>query len=269
MLIYTLQWNDGDYPQSLKDTLGDDLPTLTQEEKDMIKGSCDMFAIDPYTSYYVYALPDPEACISNSSAPGFPECVGSTYEAPDGFPVGPSADPGANWLYDNPTGVRKFLSKITKDLFPSVPDIQVTEFGFAEPFESSLTSLQTILWDLRRSDYYQGYLDNILAAIVYDGVNVTGAWGWAIFDSEFCLFYLTLVYFERWSLSPSGQKLTFISLDFEWGSGQSTRFGLQHVNYTDLTRTPKASMFTFVNWFKQHGAGVEGGHENSTYRMAR
>jgi beta-glucosidase/6-phospho-beta-glucosidase/beta-galactosidase len=188
MLTHNFQWNDGDYPQSLKDTLGEDLPTLTQEEKDMIKGSCDMFAIDPYTSYYVYALPDPEACISNSSAPGFPECVGSTYEAPDGFPVGPSADPGANWLYDNPTGVRKFLSKITKDLFPSVPDIQVTEFGFAEPFESSLTSLQTILWDLRRSDYYQGYLDNILAAIVYDGVNVTGAWGWAIFDSEFCLF---------------------------------------------------------------------------------
>jgi hypothetical protein len=29
-------------------------------------------------------------------------------------------------------------------------------------------------------------LDNILAAIVYDGVNVTGAWGWAIFDSELC-----------------------------------------------------------------------------------
>jgi beta-glucosidase/6-phospho-beta-glucosidase/beta-galactosidase len=224
----------------------------------MIAGSADFFAIDPYTSYYVYALDDPEACISNSSAPGYPECVGSTYLAPDGFPVGPSADPGANWLYDNPTGVRKFLSKITKDLFPRVPDIQVTEFGFAEPFESQLTSLQTILWDLRRSDYYQGYLDNILAAIVYDGVNVTGAWGWAIFDSELCLE------------SPCFRRmLTFISLDFEWGSGQSTRFGLQHVNYTDLTRTPKASMFTFVNWFKQHGAGVEVEQANATYRMAR
>jgi beta-glucosidase/6-phospho-beta-glucosidase/beta-galactosidase len=76
--------------------------------------------------------------------------------------------------------VRKFLNKITKELFPAVPDIQVTEFGFAE-----LSSLQTILWDLRRADYYQSYLDNILAAIVEDGVNVTGAWGWAIFDSEF------------------------------------------------------------------------------------
>jgi hypothetical protein len=71
------------------------------------------------------------------------------------------------------------------------------------------------------------------------------------------------------SLPCFRQTLTFISLDFEWGSGQSTRFGLQHVNYTDLTRTPKASMFTFVNWFKQHGAGVEEEHEDSTYSMAR
>jgi beta-glucosidase/6-phospho-beta-glucosidase/beta-galactosidase len=69
-------------------------------------------------------------------------------------------------------------------------------------------------------DYYQGFLDNILSAVLYDGVNVTGAWGWAVFDN------------------------------FEWMAGTSVRFGLQYVNYTDLTRTPKASMFQFLNWFK-------------------
>lgn len=152
------------------------------------------------------------------------------------------------------------MSKITKELFPAIPDIQVTEFGFAEPFESELESLQTILWDLRRADYYQGYLDNILAALVVDGVNVTGAWGWAVFDSE--LFFLFLFFLDLgWVLLSVfcflGEANADFDTDFEWGSGQSTRFGLQHVNYTDLTRTPKASMFTFVNWFKQHGAGSE------------
>lgn len=39
-------WTDGDYPQSLKDTLGDLLPTLSDEEKQLIKGSCDFYAID-------------------------------------------------------------------------------------------------------------------------------------------------------------------------------------------------------------------------------
>ena len=137
-----------------------------------------------YTSYYASGIPDLEACTSNSSYPGYPECAGSQDLDPDGFPIGPASDPGASWLYSTPTGLRRFLKVITTELFPSVPDIMVSEFGFAEPFEAQLSSLQTILWDLRRADYYQSYLDNILASIHYDGVNVTGAWGWAIFDSE-------------------------------------------------------------------------------------
>lgn len=39
-------WTDGDYPQSLKDTLGDLLPKFTDEEKELVKGSCDFYAID-------------------------------------------------------------------------------------------------------------------------------------------------------------------------------------------------------------------------------
>ena len=62
-----------------------------------------------------------------------------------------------------------------------------------------------------------------VAAKVEDGVNVTGAIAWGIFDN------------------------------FEWSSGLSTRFGLQYVNYTTFERYPKASMFTFTDFFKQHG----------------
>lgn len=222
----------------MKDTLSDDvLLALTQDEKEMVKGSCDFFAIDGYTSFYAFGIDDFEACVSNSSHPGYPACAGSASTNPDGFPIGPAADPGASWLYNTPTGLRRFLKKITTELFPAVPDIQVSEFGFAQPFESQMSDLNTILWDLRRADYYQSYLDNILASIVYDKVNVTGAWGWAIFDN------------------------------FEWASGLTTRFGLQYVNYTDLTRTPKASMFTFLNWFEQHGG--EGGGDAGTHDSMR
>nr|OQO23441.1 hypothetical protein B0A51_07745 [Rachicladosporium sp. CCFEE 5018] len=213
----------GDYPQTLRDTLGDILPTFTQAEKDIVKGSCDFFAIDPYTGYYAFGIPDLEACTSNSSYPGYPECAGSASTAPDGFPIGPSADPAVSWLYSTPVGLRKFLNAIKKTLFPTVPSIMVTEFGFAEPFESQMPNLNAALWDLRRADYYQGYLDSMLAAVVEDDIPVSGALGWAIFDN------------------------------FEWGSGTNVRFGMQYLNYTDLTRTPKASLFTFVNWFKDHG----------------
>ncbi|KAF2140338.1 glycoside hydrolase family 1 protein [Aplosporella prunicola CBS 121167] len=206
-------WTDGDYPQSLKEILGDILPSFTPEEKELVKGSCDFYAIDGYSAYYAYEVEGGlDACISNSSNPSWPLCAESVSTAPNGFPIGPAADSGVSWLYDGPMGIRRFLNRIVKDLFPSVNEIMVSEFGFAEPFEAQLTDINQVLWDLRRADYIQSYLDSILAAIVYDGVNVTGAWGWAIFDN------------------------------FEWLSGLSTRFGLQYVNYTDLSRRPKASI---------------------------
>jgi beta-glucosidase/6-phospho-beta-glucosidase/beta-galactosidase len=162
-------WRDGDYSPMVKETLGSFLPNFTQAEKDLIKGSCDFFAIDAYTGYLATAVSGGSAaCAANSSHPAFPECASSSSLAADGFPLGPSADNEMSWLYSTPVGIRRFLNVITKDLFPTVPDIVVSEFGFAEPFEGQQTKLENILWDLRRSDYYQGFLDNILLAKTVD-----------------------------------------------------------------------------------------------------
>lgn len=100
----------------------------------------------------------------------------------------------------------------------------VTEFGFSDPAETKFTTKGQILWDLRRADYIQSFLDNILAASVLDGVNVTGVFGWSFLDN------------------------------YEWNSGLGTAFGMQYVNLTDYERTPKASFFQFLNFFKKHGA---------------
>lgn len=182
-------WGDGDYPESLKKTLGDLLPPLSPEEKDLIKGSCDFFALDGYTTHYTHEVDGGlDACVSDRTNENYPECVGSTPSAPDGFPIGPAGDPDVDWLYNAPGGIRLLLKAITEDLYPSIPDIMVTEFGFAEPFEGHFTDVNQILWDLRRADYYQSYLDNILASREIDGVNVTGALGWAI-----CKYHYTSV----------------------------------------------------------------------------
>jgi beta-glucosidase len=123
------------------------------------------------------------------------------------------------WLYTAPAGLGKYLKHIATVLFPSIPSIVVSEFGTAEPFESSHSSLTPALWDLRRADYFQAYLDEIFVA---------GAWGWAVFDN------------------------------FEWMEGLGTRFGVQFVNYTSLERTPKASLWQFLRWFGEHGEGGNG-----------
>lgn len=47
--------------------------------------------------------------------------------------------------------------------------------------------------------------------------------------------------------------MTFPNSDnMEWFSGKVVHFGLQYINWSDpmLTRTPKASMFQVLNWFK-------------------
>lgn len=225
------QWTDGDYDPLVKETLGSLLDdyTFTPKQKEMIKGSCDFYAIDGYTGYIANGVDGGSAaCAANSSHPNFPECAGSSSMGKGEFPVGPAGDNGVSWLYNTPTAIRKFLNVLTKELFPSIPDIVVSEFGFAEPFEGQQNSLSTILWDLRRADYYQSFLDNILAARAVDGVNVTGAMGWAMYDN------------------------------FEWFVGSNVKFGLQYLNQTSLERFPKASMFQFLDWFKLHGGASLG-----------
>lgn len=73
-----------------------------------------------------------------------------------------------------------------------------------------------------------------------EGVNVTGAFGWAIFDN------------------------------FEWFSGSRVKFGLQYLDTTTLERTPKASMFQFLDWFSLHsGGGNSAGGNGSSIPNAR
>lgn len=167
-------WTDGDYPSILKETLGDILPKFSDAEKALIKGSCDFYAIDGYTANAASALPNSstKACIANPKDSSFPECALSNHIKGDGFPLGPSSDPQVSWLYSTPTAMRKYLSTITKVLFPSITDIVVSEFGFAEPFEANQPNKGSVLWDLRRADYIQSFLDNILAARVHDGLSL-------------------------------------------------------------------------------------------------
>jgi len=218
-------WQTGDYPASLRNTLGDLLPNFTAAESAMVLGSCDFFAIDGYTTDVISAPQNGiAACAANSSDPNFPTCVKQSQVTASGWDVGFAADLGASWLKSDASGLRNFLNYLQKTYTgPKGKDIVLSEFGFAEPFENNFTTLQDALYDQLRVDYFASYLNALLEAKVVDGVNVTGAISWGIYDN------------------------------FEWSSGLSTRFGLQYVNYTTLERTAKASMFTFVDFFRQHG----------------
>ena len=220
-------WTTGDYPASLRDTLGDFLPNFTAAQSAMLLGSCDFFAIDGYTTDVIGAVPEGvDACQSNSSDPNWPSCILQSQTTASGWDVGFDAGNAntASWLKSVPSGLRQLLNYLqTTYTGPKGKDIVLTEFGFAEPFEDNFTALADRRFDQLRIDYFTSYLNALLAARVDDGVNVTGAIAWGLYDN------------------------------FEWQNGLGTQFGLQNVNYTSLERYPEASLFAFTDFFKQHG----------------
>lgn len=211
----------GDYPQSLKNhvsTLGLEFST---EEKDLIKGSADIFAHDAYTSSYYWA-PDAtvSGCLANTSNTLYPGCFNTSNINPSGWLIGAAADRYTPWLHSAIDWVPAFLHYI-QDTWPS-KGISVSEFGWAEPFEELKALKEDILSDPGRTMYYRNYMEAILLAIS-EGVNVVGCLAWSIMDN------------------------------LEWTDGYHVKFGMQYVNLTSLERTYKASFFEYVNAFKLYG----------------
>ncbi len=91
-------------------------------------------------------------------------------------------------------------------------EVYVTENGGA--FDDKI--VEGRIDDRARIDYYRQYLEQVRRAMD-NGVKVKGYFAWSLMDN------------------------------FEWAHGYSKRFGLVHIDYKTLRRTPKQSAY----WYKQ------------------
>ncbi|KIJ57308.1 glycoside hydrolase family 1 protein [Sphaerobolus stellatus SS14] len=223
-------YGNGNYPERVLKTIPPSiLPRFTKDDRKLIKGSADFYAIDAYATQVAKAPPGGiDACARNISDPNWPICrdiskSSMQYSTHSGWALGAAADPLSPWLSAVPNLLRYQLRWLT-DNFPSKGGIYLSEFGFAEPYEYDRTELYQITWDERRSNYILDYLNEALLAIHEDGIPLKGAFVWSMADN------------------------------FEWNLGLQQRFGLQYVNYSDpnLTRTYKLSFFQVRDFFKQH-----------------
>lgn len=114
-----------------------------------------------------------------------------------------------------PDGLREELLAL-KERYGN-PTIYITENGAAF---ADAPSAGGQINDLDRISFLQGHLAAALRAI-QDGVNLRGYFVWSLMDN------------------------------FEWAEGYTRRFGLLHVDFTTLKRTPKAS---FAWMMQQTGA---------------
>ena len=104
------------------------------------------------------------------------------------------------------------------------PPVYITENGAA--FFDPPTVDGAVLEDPLRVDYLRTHLRAVLDAI-HQGADVRGYLAWSLLDN------------------------------FEWAYGFSKRFGLVHVDYRTLKRTPKASAQFFARVIASNGAALD------------
>ncbi|MCE5316555.1 MAG: beta-glucosidase [Parachlamydia sp.] len=115
-----------------------------------------------------------------------------------------------------PEGLHDLLVDL-KSKYPALPPLIVTENGFADHLEVSSDST---LHDSDRADYIKKHVFAVLQA-KSKGVNVIGYVVWSLLDN------------------------------LEWSFGYKPRFGLIHVDFKTLKRTPKESYYAYQQLVKQ------------------
>ncbi|MET1132945.1 MAG: family 1 glycosylhydrolase, partial [Aeromicrobium sp.] len=127
-----------------------------------------------------------------------------------GFVDRPWPKTASGWDID-PAGLGEVLRRVGTD-YPSIP-IYITENGAA--FDDALSAQGTVE-DHDRIDFIAGHLAEVADA-VDSGIDVRGYFAWSLMDN------------------------------FEWAEGYAKRFGIVHVDFDTLARTPKAS----ARWFAE------------------
>ncbi|KAL3488659.1 hypothetical protein BJX62DRAFT_239878 [Aspergillus germanicus] len=139
----------------------------------------------------------------------------------EGDVLGPET--GLTWLRATPAQFRKLLVWIwTRYEIP----IFITENGCPCPGESEM-SVEQAADDEFRVRYFATYLDAMSRAIYQDGVKVLGYYAWSFMDN------------------------------FEWFAGYGPRFGITHVDYKTLKRTPKKSATYLRETFRGRRAAAQ------------
>ncbi|MDZ7401707.1 MAG: GH1 family beta-glucosidase [candidate division KSB1 bacterium] len=160
----------GDYPEVMRQRLGERLPKFSPDEQRLIQGSNDFFGLNHYTTMYA----------SNARTPQQPDLYQLNAGLANDSKVELSAD--SNWSKTAmgwpivPWGCRKLLQWI--DARYEHPEIVLTENGCA--FDDHL--VEGKVDDPQRIEFLAGYLRECHHAI-QQGVNLTGYFLWSFMDN--------------------------------------------------------------------------------------
>ncbi|KAG2317255.1 hypothetical protein Bca52824_020377 [Brassica carinata] len=207
----------GKYPKEMVNVLGSALPRFSRKEVENLKQSrLDFIGINHYTSYFVQdcLLSTCNTGDGASKAQGF----ALKLDRQGNVSIGELTD--VNWQHIHPEGLNK-LSVIFHTCLECILTHLTSIFAGFGDLQKPETTLKQLLNDTKRIQYMSGYLDALQSGM-RDGANVKGYFAWSLLDN------------------------------FEWLYGYKLRFGLFHVDYTTLQRTPKLSASWYKNYIEEH-----------------
>ncbi|KAF3330115.1 Beta-glucosidase 11 [Carex littledalei] len=159
----------GEYPVSMRKSLGIRLPKFTKEQSESLKGSYDFVGINYYTTYYAISNP-----ASNSLRQSYDTDSKANRTAL--FCIQPFK---TSWINIYPPGL-KDLMLYTKAIYQN-PVIYITENGVNELANNSLP-LKEALNDIIRLSYHRNHLLALRSAIKH-GADVRGYFAWSFMDN--------------------------------------------------------------------------------------
>jgi beta-glucosidase len=122
-----------------------------------------------------------------------------------------------------PDALREWLLIFRARYRAALPPIMITESGCSYGMGPDADG---VVDDQPRIDYLDAHL-RAIATVIDQGVDVRGYYTWSLMDN------------------------------FEWAEGFTQRFGLVHVDYDTLVRTPKRSFQWYADLIKAQGAPAE------------
>uniref|UniRef100_A0A0D9X2C9 Uncharacterized protein n=1 Tax=Leersia perrieri TaxID=77586 RepID=A0A0D9X2C9_9ORYZ len=161
----------GRYPYSMLEIVKDRMPTFSDEESRMVKGSIDYVGINHYTSFY---MKDPGAWNLTPVSYQDDWHVGFVYER-NGVPIGARAN--SYWLYIVPWGISKAVTYVQETY--GNPRMILSENGMDQPGNVSITQG---VHDTVRIRYYRDYITELKKAID-GGAKVIGYFAWSLLDN--------------------------------------------------------------------------------------
>lgn len=228
----------GDYPQIMKDLVGERLPTFTTEQSKLIKGSIDVFFLNTYTTSYVY---NQDYSSENLVGWTYDQKNASSYYSQDGIIIGQPTQ--SSWLHIVPWGVKKLLLWIqnrynysgnksgigieTSSGYKKLSLI-ITENGMDILNQTNTSTYDECKNDSERIYYYYGYLSYIASAVKLSGIDFKGYLPWSLLDN------------------------------FEWTHGYDARFGIFYLDCNssnNIPRLPKNSAYWFKKYTREHPSG--------------